>query len=180
MVKSLLRSIARLWCHENTRVFADRLSDSRDHVWFVKLLDTCLKYCFCGMSLQAMAGGGGAARTARGGENSSIGTAAGRRARQARQRQVVAQTSRGGGAGGEDALSAELMESGIRVDILHKLLPQVRQEKLLDYEQVTVKGEDLSGLLFAQMPIQQEQVEGADNQQTGGSEEKVIQEKTQR
>ncbi len=34
----------------------DRVIDSKDRMWFVKLLETCMKYCFCGMDLQ---GGGG-------------------------------------------------------------------------------------------------------------------------
>ena len=48
-----LRMLCRLWCHENTRVYADRLGDSRDRMWFLRLLETCIKCCFCGVDLQA-------------------------------------------------------------------------------------------------------------------------------
>ena len=48
-----LRMLCRLWCHENTRVYADRLGDSRDRMWFLRLLEACIKCCFCGVNLQA-------------------------------------------------------------------------------------------------------------------------------
>ena len=47
-----VRMLLRLWSHENTRVYVDRLVDSRDRIWFQKLLETCMKYCFCGLDLQ--------------------------------------------------------------------------------------------------------------------------------
>ncbi len=48
---STLRMLIRLWCHETTRVYLDRSTDSKDHVWLTKLLDTCIKHCFCGFSI---------------------------------------------------------------------------------------------------------------------------------
>ena len=157
--KSSLRSIARLWCHENTRVFADRLTESRDQVWFVKLLETCLKYCFCGTGFDAMAGKGGGRTGTSGGES---GTATNRRARPGRQRMAVTQTTNGGdgGGGGGEALIAELVDSGIRVDVLRKLLAECK--KLMEYEEIAVKGEDVSGLLFVQLPKQQEKLSNDD------------------
>ncbi len=59
-VVSTLRMLLRLWCHENTRVYVDRVTDSKDRMWFVKLLEACMKYCFCGNDLQG--GGGGTAQ----------------------------------------------------------------------------------------------------------------------
>ena len=47
-----LRMLIRLWCHESTRVYTDRMVDSKDRMWFLKLLETCMKYCFCGVDLQ--------------------------------------------------------------------------------------------------------------------------------
>ena len=44
-----LHRLVRLWCHENTRVYADRISDKKQRMWFMKLLETCVKYSFCGM-----------------------------------------------------------------------------------------------------------------------------------
>lgn len=46
-VQATLHQLIRLWCHENTRVYADRMTDSKDRLWFLKLLETCIKYCFC-------------------------------------------------------------------------------------------------------------------------------------
>ena len=47
---STIRMLIRLWCHETTRVYLDRNTDSKDHVWFSKLLETCIQYCFCGIN----------------------------------------------------------------------------------------------------------------------------------
>ena len=147
--KSSLRSIARLWCHENTRVFADRLTETRDQVWFVKLLETCLKYCFCGASFDAMAGKGGGRTGTSGGES---GTGPGRRARLRRQLKMPATQTTSNDDGGGEALIAELTDSGIQVDVLRRLLAE--SKKLMEYEEIAVKGEDVSGLLFVQLPKQ--------------------------
>ena len=50
---STLRMIIRLWCHETTRIYLDRVVDSKDRIWFTKLLEVCIKYCFCGDNLQS-------------------------------------------------------------------------------------------------------------------------------
>ena len=49
---STMRMVIRLWCHESTRVYMDRTTDSRDRVWFLKLLETCIKYSFCGIDFK--------------------------------------------------------------------------------------------------------------------------------
>lgn len=46
---STTRMVIRLWCHESTRVYLDKLMDSRDRMWFLKLLESCIKYSFCGI-----------------------------------------------------------------------------------------------------------------------------------
>lgn len=46
-----LRMVIRVWCHESTRVYLDRTTESRDRLWFLKLLKSCIKYCFCGFRL---------------------------------------------------------------------------------------------------------------------------------
>lgn len=48
-VQATLHQLVRLWCHENTRVYADRMTESKDRLWFLRLLETCVKYCFCGI-----------------------------------------------------------------------------------------------------------------------------------
>lgn len=48
---STLRMVIRVWCHESTRVYLDRSTESRDHLWFLKLLESCIKHCFCGIGL---------------------------------------------------------------------------------------------------------------------------------
>ena len=46
---STLRMLIRLWCHETTRVYMDRNVDTKERMWFLKLLETSIKYCFCGV-----------------------------------------------------------------------------------------------------------------------------------
>jgi len=46
---AILRTIIRAWCHESTRVYLDRSTESKDHLWFLKVLEVCIKYCFCGI-----------------------------------------------------------------------------------------------------------------------------------
>ena len=49
---STTRMVIRLWCHESTRVYLDRTADSKDRVWFLKLLEACIKYSFCGIDFK--------------------------------------------------------------------------------------------------------------------------------
>lgn len=50
----------------------------------------------------------------------------------------------------------DLVASGIRVEVLQRLAPKdpdtVALKKLIPYDQITMRGEDLTGLLFAQLP----------------------------
>ena len=48
---AILRTIIRAWCHESTRVYLDRSTESKDHLWFLKVLEVCIKYCFCGIEI---------------------------------------------------------------------------------------------------------------------------------
>ena len=48
-IAAMLRMLVRLWCHENTRVYTDRLTESKDRMWFLRLIETCVKYCFSGI-----------------------------------------------------------------------------------------------------------------------------------
>lgn len=38
--------LVRLWCHENTRVFDDRLTNHEDHLWFRQLLKKIVRENF--------------------------------------------------------------------------------------------------------------------------------------
>ena len=51
-VQATVHRLVRLWCHENTRVYADRMTESKDCAWFVRLLETCVKFCFCGVRFE--------------------------------------------------------------------------------------------------------------------------------
>ena len=53
---STMRTVIRLWCHETTRVYLDRVVDSKDRIWFTRLLEVCIKYCFCGDDLRNSTG----------------------------------------------------------------------------------------------------------------------------
>lgn len=55
-VLATLHRLVRLWCHENTRVYADRIAESKDQMWFVKLLEACVKHCFCGIDFDKPVG----------------------------------------------------------------------------------------------------------------------------
>lgn len=159
---TLVRSLVRLWCHENTRVFADKLSDSKDRIWFVKLLEVCLKYCFCGVSIQTSGPSGDTGMDRASGGTSAV--TGGRRLRPGRQRPggigLGSSASRrhggGTGEGGVEPLSADLAASGIKMDMLENLLPSSQQHKLINYDQVTVRGEDLSDLLFVKLATSQQ------------------------
>lgn len=112
---STMRAILRLWCHEVTRVYADRLDNSHDKLWFLKLLETIAKYCFCGIHPQYNA----------------------------------VQVTRPGRARVSNRTTSvtELKQLGINTDILVEL----SSEKLMELDQLTMKGEDLTGLMFAQL-----------------------------
>ena len=115
---STMRAILRLWCHEVTRVYADRLDNSHDKLWFLKLLETAAKYCFCGINPQSNA----------------------------------PQVTRPGRARVSNRTTSitELKQLGINTDILVELSAQ-SGEKLMEIDQLTMKGEDLTGLMFAQL-----------------------------
>lgn len=51
-MSAMTRMVVRLWCHESTRVYLDKTTDSKDRMWFLKLLEACIKYCFCGIDFK--------------------------------------------------------------------------------------------------------------------------------
>ena len=114
---STMRAVLRLWCHEVTRVYADRLDNSRDRIWFLKLLEIMSKYSYCGSDPNAMATG-----------------------HNVRPGRARAATSHGHNT---------IQQMDINIDIVTKLLASDKQ--LLPVDQLTMKGEDLTGLMFAQL-----------------------------
>ena len=117
---STLRAVLRLWCHEVTRVYADRLDNSRDRVWFLKLLETISKYCYCGSDPTKMA--------------------TGHNVRPGRARGAASHT--------HNTIS-DLQQMGVNIGVVLELLASDKQ--LLPVDQLTMKGEDITGLMFAQL-----------------------------
>lgn len=140
-----VRAVVRLWCHESTRVYADRMADDRDRGWLQTLLEGCVRYCFCGSGPQDPSGPQQGMATEVQNEKT------GRRGRGGRGRANLPVQS--GGPSIE-----ELSLKGIKIEMVQKLIPPdpeapaVRQ--LIVMEQVSMKGEDLTGLMFAKFPTQ--------------------------
>lgn len=118
---STIRAILRLWCHEVTRVYADRLDNSHDKLWFLKLLETIAKYCFCGIHPQSSAPQVTGSRPGRGRVNN------------------------------QSSSITELKQLGINTEVLTELLQP--NDKVLALDQLTMRGEDLTGLMFAQLQL---------------------------
>ena len=147
-----LRTLFRLWCHENSRVFADQLTDSKDRIWFIKLLEMCLKYCYCGAEIQDSQSGtqGGNGREDRAGKRAS------RPGRPSRTISMQHSASLNGhqqtGTNIVIIQASDLKGNGIESNIMRQLLPKDKQHQFLPYDQVTMRGEDLYGLMFAKLP----------------------------
>ena len=146
----LLRGVLRLWCHEVSRVYSDRLYTSKDKIWFMKLIEACCKYCFCGVEIEET------------NETQSLANTdipervGGRRARPGRPSRGGAGVGTIGHVGAVDIPAMKLQASdltanGILYHSLRDLLPKEKQVKLLKYEEVTVRGEDLSSIMFAKL-----------------------------
>ncbi len=165
---ALLRGILRLWCHELSRVYGDRLTDSKEKIWMMKLIDACSRYCFCGIEIEET-----------GSSNSSNGVVAvdrsiGRRVRPGRPR--------GGGIVSDGIvpvmkLQATTLEANdIMYETMVELLPREKQIGLIDYDDFAVKGEDLTSLMFAKLPLpiesssEQQQINGSDRKFTDYTE----------
>jgi hypothetical protein len=142
-VQATLHRLVRLWCHENTRVFADRMTESMDRAWFVRLLETCVKYCFCGVGFEkATASTGHGGRPGRRGRGVSMAT------------QSVGLNM------------TKLMADGVRADVLQTLMPRAPQTaaatggtgqeetsgELIPLNQVITRGEDVTALIFCKLP----------------------------
>lgn len=120
---SSIRAVLRLWCHEVTRVYADRLDNDYDKLWFLKLLETVVKYCFCGINLV-----------------------------QSTATQVTStRPGRGRVTSNQTTSITELKQLGINTEVLMELSRS--SEKLLALDQLTMRGEDLTGLMFAQLQV---------------------------
>lgn len=151
-ITSSLRALFRLWCHENSRVFADRLTDSKDRIWFIKLLEMCLKYCYCGAEIQDNQSGtqGG------NGREDGAGRRASRPGRPSRtiSKQLSASLNEQQQTGTNIVIiqASDLKENGIESNIMRQLLPKDKQHQFLPYDQVAMRGEDLYRFMFARLP----------------------------
>ena len=150
-VSVALRSLFRLWCHENSRVYIDRLTNSKDKIWFIKLLDTCLKYCYCGAEVQDATTQPSKPAELRGA----------RRPRLTRQHhhggpQPSASMSEGKATVIPTAPAlqlSDLIDSGITIDEMQRLLPKEQQVTFATLDIVTIRGEDLSSIMYAKLPV---------------------------
>ena len=155
-VQATLHRFVRLWCHENTRVFADRMTESRDRAWFVRLLETCVKYCFCGVGFEkaaASTGHGELHIVAPSWKSCKvyISTAGGRPGRRGRGVSMATQSV--------GLNMSKLMADGVRADVLQTLMPRAPQMaaatdgtgqgetsgELIPLNQVITRGEDVTG-----------------------------------
>lgn len=141
---SVLRSLFRLWCHECSRVYTDRCTDTKDRIWFTKVLETCMKYCYCGAEFDTKKERVNNFRNIRPGKlplrrQSTIGVLPPMIDQAAVQTLTLQLT--------------ELSLQGIDCSIMQTYLPKEKQKQFLSYDQVAMKGEDLSSLLFAKLPV---------------------------
>lgn len=167
-VIAVLRLLFRLWCHENARVYADRLANSRDKVWLSKVLDLCVKYCFCGAKIQSGVSESGIA-------DSVTSTARDLRGRmrpgarpKPRMPSVAATSMRSGSSQlAAVTISVEDIETyDVSMELLLSLLPKESQVQFIPYDQVVMRGEDLSCLMFAKLPVKETQEECKPQQET--------------
>ena len=49
----MIRSLLRLWCHETTRTYSDRLFSQEQRLWFSSLLRETVEEFFCSDSSEA-------------------------------------------------------------------------------------------------------------------------------
>ena len=137
----ILRALFRVWCHEASRVFTDHLTQSKDKIWFSKLLESVLKYCFCGAVM---------GETGEGGER---GVGGGRRARPGRPSKVSQIPSSASLATSLSLViqASDLKNIGIDFTVLQELLPKESQHQFLTFDQIAMRGEDLSSFIFCRL-----------------------------
>ena len=152
------RVLTRLWCHEVARVYADRLVSSRDKVWFSNVLDLCVRYCFCGATVQSdntdsqvSESGNLTAKDMRGRVHPDA------RPKQ-RMRHIVTtgRTSSSSNSAGMTIFFEEIEACNVNSELLLHLLPKNSQVQFIPYDEVVMRGEDLSRLMFAKLPVTQE------------------------
>ena len=136
----LLRSIVRLWCYECARVYGDHWMSSQDHNWISNLLNHTAKVSFCGPEalneLSARA------------EQSAVATARRRGKRPGRNLSVLPTTIPDHSDPSVDTFD-NIKAMGYDVELLHSTYKEMRLPLLLACEQVCLRGEDLSQVLFA-------------------------------
>ena len=136
----LLRNIVRLWCYECARVYGDHWMTPQDRNWISNLLNHTAKVSFCGpealKELSARA------------EQSAVATARRRGKRPGRNLPVLPTTIPDHSDPSVDTFD-NIKAMGYDVELLHSAYKEMRLPLLLACEQVCLRGEDLSQVLFA-------------------------------
>uniref|UniRef100_A0A1X7TIU7 AAA+ ATPase domain-containing protein n=2 Tax=Amphimedon queenslandica TaxID=400682 RepID=A0A1X7TIU7_AMPQE len=158
----ILRVLFRVWCHECSRVFTDHLTQSKDKIWFSKLLESVLKYCFCGAVLGETGGEGG--------ERGGGGGGGGRRARPGRPSKV-SQAPSSISLATSVIQASDLKNIGIDFTILQELLPKESQHQFLTFDQIAMRGEDLSSFIFCRLSQRELSLEKTDAKDLGNYNE---------
>ena len=157
-VLAMWRALFRLWCHESARVYADRLTSNRDKVWFSKVLDLCVRYCFCGATIQTDSSEREISESA----TFPVQDVRGRVRPGARPKPRITRVTTTGSTSCSSDLAVvtifveELKACHVNKELLLSLLPKNSQVQFIPYDQVVMRGEDLSCLMFAKLPAKEE------------------------
>ena len=118
-----LRMLIRLWSHETVRVYLDRQTVSKERMWFLKLLESCVKHCFCGVGFVENAGITGKPLVRQSGTGRTV-----RQLRGSRIRAGSTAFQEHGALPYSNGLNAEeLAASGMKVDTLKELMTRSAQ-----------------------------------------------------
>lgn len=137
----LLRSMVRLWCHETARVYGDRFSSPKDCFWFGNLINHVVKVAFCGPAGLKVVDIGSRAE-----QSAAIVTARRRENRLGRNLPVLPSTAPDGSSA---ALFDDIRQLGYDADLLSQAHLAGKLNQVIPLDQITLRGEDLSRLMFA-------------------------------
>lgn len=140
----LLRSMVRLWCHETARVYGDRFSASKDCFWFANLISHVVKVAFCGPAGLKVVDLGTRAE-----QSTAIVTARRREKRLGRNLPVLPSTTPDDADDSSTALFEDIRRLGYNADLLSQAHLAGKLQQVIPLDQINLRGEDLSRLMFA-------------------------------